>query len=55
MGGGRVMEGVEWAKVKYITVGIHLNIDLDINNEIQNCKIGTVLGGGREGERRRLR
>jgi hypothetical protein len=33
-----------------------LNIDLDINNERQNYKIGTVGGivGGEEGEQRRL-
>jgi hypothetical protein len=45
------MEGVAWTKSKYtFTAGIHrqilLNIDLDINNERQDCKKGSVCGGG---------
>jgi hypothetical protein len=51
------MKGVEWTKVKYTHSqhGIHretpLNIDLNINNKRQDCKTGTVCGGGlAEGE-----
>jgi hypothetical protein len=44
------MEGVEQTKVKYThsrdTLRKPLNIDLEINNERQACKIGTVCGGG---------
>jgi hypothetical protein len=54
---GRAMEGVEQTKVKYTSAGIHwntpLNLNLDINNERQECKIGTVVGvlvGGRVNE-----
>jgi hypothetical protein len=48
--GGEVkaMEGVEWTKVKYThrghTLRHPLNINLNINNENQDCKIGTVCG-----------
>jgi hypothetical protein len=43
--------GRGWSdKIKYTTAGIYwetpLNIHLDINNERQDCKIGTVCGGG---------
>jgi hypothetical protein len=49
------MEGVEQTKVKHTTVDIYwgtpLNISLNINNEKQGCKIGSVekvlvWGGG---------
>jgi hypothetical protein len=44
------MEGVEWTKIKYMhsrdTLRNPLNIHLYINNEIQNCKIGTVFARG---------
>jgi hypothetical protein len=72
MGGGRwevkgkwrVMERVEQTKVKYThsmdTLRNPLNTDLNINNKRQDCKIGTVCGGGKscgtgEDEWRRLR
>jgi hypothetical protein len=51
------MEGIEWTKAKYTNSGDTLrnplNINSDINNEIQVCKIGTmyvweVLVGGEE-------
>jgi hypothetical protein len=42
------MEGIKQTKVSIFTVGIHqeppLNIGLNINNERQGCKIGTVWG-----------
>jgi hypothetical protein len=42
------MEGVEWNKVKKTHSGDTstnpLNIDLEINNERQDSKIGTVCG-----------
>jgi hypothetical protein len=42
------MEGVEWTKVKHTHSGHALrhplNINLNINNEKQDCKIGTVCG-----------
>jgi hypothetical protein len=55
------MEALELTKVKYTHSGDNiekppLNIDLEINNERQDCKIGTVWTGtcGRgEGEQRR--
>jgi hypothetical protein len=44
------MEGIEQTKVKYTHIGIHqetsLNMDLDINNERQDCKIDMGGGGG---------
>jgi hypothetical protein len=54
------MEGVEWTKVKEThsrdTLRHPLIINLDINNERQDCKIGTVgVPVGGEGERRRWR
>jgi hypothetical protein len=58
------MEGVEPTKVNYTHSGLHwdilLNIDLEINNERKDCKIGAVCVGrgylweGGE-EQRRLR
>jgi hypothetical protein len=44
------MEGIEWIKVKYTHSGHTVNINLNINNENQDCKIGTVCGStsGRE-------
>jgi hypothetical protein len=43
-------EGLELTKVKYIycwdTLRNSLNIDFRINNERQDCKIGTVCGEG---------
>jgi hypothetical protein len=38
------MEGVEWNKGKDIHSGDRLSIDLNINNERQVYKIGTVWG-----------
>jgi hypothetical protein len=54
------MEGFEWPKVKYTHSGNNLNINLSINNDNQDCKIGTYVGGEgtsgrREGEGRILR
>jgi hypothetical protein len=45
------MEGVEQSKVKYTHSRDTVNIDLEINNEKQDCNIGTVyvrvlVGGG---------
>jgi hypothetical protein len=54
------MEGVEWIKIKFThsidTLINPLNINLNINNERQNSKIGTVygrvlVGGGRVNEK----
>jgi hypothetical protein len=46
---GRVMEGVEWTKLKvhlqWAYIETPLNINLNINNENQDCKIGSVCGG----------
>jgi hypothetical protein len=43
------MEGVELTKESTLIVEIHqetpLNIDLGINKERQDCKIGTMWGG----------
>jgi hypothetical protein len=43
------MERVEWTKIKYIHSGATnrnpLNINLNINNENQDYKMGTVGGG----------
>jgi hypothetical protein len=42
------MEGAEWAKIKYTHGGDRetlLNINLNINNERHDCKIGTVCLG----------
>jgi hypothetical protein len=43
------MKGVEWTKIKHTHSGCTLrhpsNINLNINNERQDCKIGTVCGG----------
>jgi hypothetical protein len=43
------MEGIEWTTEKYTHSGDTsrnpLNTDLEINNEIQYCEIGTVCGG----------
>jgi hypothetical protein len=55
----RVMRGIEWTKVKYAQCRIRqetpLNIALNIYNERQDCKRGTVCmgvpvggGGGRK-------
>jgi hypothetical protein len=49
------MEKVEWIKINCTHSGLALrhplNINLNINNEIQDCKTGTVCGrilvGGR--------
>jgi hypothetical protein len=63
-GKGRIYEGIEPIKVKHTHRGHTLNIlkvNLIINNENQDCKIGTVCAEGREillgvgGEGRRLR
>jgi hypothetical protein len=44
------MEGTEWTKVNHTHMGIHgetnLNIDLDIDNERRDCKIGKVCVWG---------
>jgi hypothetical protein len=44
------MEGVEQTNVKYThnrdTLRNPLNVDLNINNKRQDCKIGTVYGRG---------
>jgi hypothetical protein len=37
------MEGIEWTKIKYThSRDTSLNINLNINNERQDCKICTV-------------
>jgi hypothetical protein len=50
------MEGAELTEVKYNHSRDTLNIELEVNNKRQNCKIGTVwewglVGGGRVNER----
>jgi hypothetical protein len=46
-----VFEGIEQKKVKHTTEGIHwdtsLNVNLNINNENQDYKTGTVFVGGK--------
>jgi hypothetical protein len=48
-GEGSIREGVEWTKQSILTAGMHqetlLKIDLEINNEGQDCKVGTVCVG----------
>jgi hypothetical protein len=41
------MEGVEWTQVRWThsgTQGKPFNIGLNVNNEIQDCETGAVLG-----------
>jgi hypothetical protein len=50
------MEGGEWTKIKYIhrenTLRNPLNINLNINRENQDSKIGTVCVWGGDNSRR---